>query len=63
MLHCGLTSMGNPSAGDNHPLHGELPNAPYKEVQLIAGKDNKGSYMVLKGRYRYKVAFSYNYEI
>jgi len=55
--------MGNPSAGDNHPLHGELPNAPYKEVQLIAGKDNKGSYMVLKGRYRYKVAFSYNYEI
>ena len=29
LIHCGFTAMGVPAAGDSHPLHGELPNAPY----------------------------------
>ena len=31
LLHCGATAMGNPSREDTHPLHGELPNAPYAD--------------------------------
>src|SRR5699024_11930527 len=46
---------------NNHPLHGQLANDPYKEYQFIGGEDNKGNYIELKGRYHYKVAFSYNY--
>jgi hypothetical protein len=38
LLHCGFTSMGVPAAGDTHPLHGELPNAPYKRQLHRAGR-------------------------
>ena len=61
LLHCGFTAMGVPAAGDNHPLHGELPNAPYESAWLVAGSDEQGDYLELSGHYRHTVAFSTNY--
>ena len=61
LLHCGATAMGVPSALDTHPLHGELPNAPYDEAFLTLGEDERGAFLGLGGRYRYTVAFSHNY--
>jgi len=60
-IHCGATAMGVPSKEDNHPLHGELPNAPYDKAWLVAGQDTKGAYIGLGGRYQHTVAFSHNY--
>lgn len=61
LLHCGATAMGVPGKEDTHPLHGELPNAPYQEAYLVAGEDAGGVYMALGGRYQHTVAFSHNY--
>jgi hypothetical protein len=61
LIHCGFTSMGVPTAEDSHPLHGELPNACYREACLVVGEDETGPYLALGGRYRHTVAFSYNY--
>jgi hypothetical protein len=61
LLHCGATAMGVPTAEDRHPLHGELPNAPYQTAQLLVGEDERGGYMALTGSYQYTVAFSHNY--
>lgn len=60
-LHCGATAMGNPSPADTHPVHGELPNAPYHSAELLIGEDEHGPYMGLSGRYRHAVAFTHNY--
>src|SRR5687768_11828185 len=38
-IHCGATAMGNPGPADQHPLHGELPNARYETAQLVVGAD------------------------
>jgi len=61
LLHCGATSMGVPAAVDSHPLHGELPNAPYQAAHLELGEDDEGRYLALGGSYRHTVAFSSNY--
>ena len=61
MIHCGATRMGVPSAGDNHPLHGELPNAPYQRAWLAVGEDARGAYIELSGEYEHIVAFSDHY--
>jgi hypothetical protein len=61
LLHCGATAMGSPGPDDTHPLHGELPNAPYQEAALIFDADEKGDYIGLTGTYRHTVAFNYNY--
>ncbi len=61
LLHCGATAMGAPASEDNHPLHGELHNAPYQSATLILGSDEKGEYIGLTGLYRHTVAFNYNY--
>jgi len=61
LLHCGATAMGVPSSEDNHPLHGELPNAPYQNAQIIYGSDEKGTYIGITGAYRHTIAFNYNY--
>jgi hypothetical protein len=60
-IHCGYTAMGVPSAGDTHPLHGELPNAPYTNIRLEAGADERGDYLALGGEYQHTVAFNTNY--
>ncbi|MEA3335740.1 MAG: DUF4432 family protein [Chloroflexota bacterium] len=61
LLHCGATAMGVPSAKDTHPLHGELPNAPYQSARLLIGEDERGSYLGVTGDFQYTVAFSHNY--
>lgn len=61
LIHCGFTAMGVPTGTDNHPLHGELPNAPYEDAWLTAGEDEQGLYLELSGRYQHTVAFNTNY--
>ena len=61
MLHCGATAMGNPGAGDTHPLHGELPNAIYQSAELSFGQDEQGAFVEVSGHYRHTVAFTHNY--
>lgn len=61
LLHCGATAMGVPSEGDSHPLHGELPNAPYQAAYLVVGADEEGDYLGLGGVYQHTVAFTCNY--
>ncbi len=61
LVHCGATAMGVPVAADTHPLHGELPNAPYQAAQLVIGEDERGRYLGVTGAYQYTVAFSHNY--
>jgi len=60
-LHCGATAMGVPTREDNHPLHGELPNAPYQDAYLLAGQDERGEYLALGGQYQHTIAFNCNY--
>jgi len=61
LLHCGATAMGCPGPQDTHPLHGELPNAPYQKAFLVIGEDERGAYIGLGGEYHYTVAFAHNY--
>ncbi len=61
LVHCGATAMGVPAKEDTHPLHGELPNAPYQKAHLVFGQDDKGPYLGLGGRYQHTVAFGANY--
>ncbi len=62
LLHCGITAMGVPSATDSHPLHGELPNAPYQSAYLRLSQDQHGAYLALGGTYQHTVAFAHNYQ-
>jgi hypothetical protein len=61
LLHCGFTAMGVPTEQDTHPLHGELPNAPFQNAYLVVGVDETGPYLGLGGRYQHTVAFGDNY--
>lgn len=61
LLHCGVTAMGVPGQNDTHPLHGELPNAPYQRAWLVAGEDERGSYLALSGEYEHIIAFNAHY--
>ena len=59
MIHCGLTGLGAPGPSDNHPLHGELPNAPFQHAWIEL--DPTGTRITIGGSYHYTVAFSTNY--
>lgn len=61
LQHCGITGVGGPSAQDTHPLHGELPNAPYETAYLVVGENEQGAYIGMGGQYRHTVAFAHNY--
>jgi hypothetical protein len=61
LLHCGATAMGVPTPEDSHPLHGELPNAPYQRAWLAVGEDARGAYIAMSGEYEHTVAFSHHY--
>ncbi len=61
LLHCGATAMGVPAAGDTHPLHGELPNAPYDSTFISLGTDAQGPFIGVGGEYRHTIAFAYDY--
>jgi hypothetical protein len=53
--------MGNPAREDTHPLHGELPNAPYGTAWVAAGTDGRSPYIAVGGEYRHTVAFACDY--
>lgn len=57
LMHCGALRMGCPSPQDTHPLHGELPVAPYKDVTLFYGRSEDGDYIGITGQYVYRRAF------
>ncbi len=59
--HCGATGSGAPGPDDTHPLHGELPNAPYQEAMLCTGEDDEGPFIALGGKYRHQAFFSSDY--
>ncbi|MCG6884358.1 MAG: DUF4432 family protein [Silicimonas sp.] len=59
--HCGITGLGAPGPGDGHPLHGELPNAPFQSAWLEV--DAEGQRVTVAGTYRHTVAFSTDYEV
>lgn len=59
LLHCGMASMGVPGPGDNHPLHGEIPNAPYQKAAIVLGEDARGPYVGMTGEYTHAVAFTH----
>jgi hypothetical protein len=61
LQHCGITGVGSPGPEDTHPLHGELPNAPYGSAYIVLGQDEAGTYIGLGGQYRHTVAFAHNY--
>jgi len=61
LFHCGALRMGTPSAEDTHPLHGELPNASYKEAWLLFGQDDKGPYLGVSGNFTWMKAFGDKY--
>lgn len=61
LQHCGMLGAGGPGPTDTHPLHGELPNAPFQKAWLVAGSDERGDYLGVGGEYRHTVAFSHNY--
>ncbi len=61
LQHCGVTAVGGPGPGDTHPIHGELPNAPYASAYLVTGEDEEGAYIGIGGAYQYTVAFGDNY--
>ncbi|PKO12947.1 MAG: DUF4432 domain-containing protein [Chloroflexi bacterium HGW-Chloroflexi-10] len=61
LLHCGATAMGVPGPQDQHPLHGDLPNAPYSEAWLELGQDENGAFIGLGGYYTHTLAFNYHY--
>ena len=61
MLHCGALRVGGPTQGESHPLHGELPNAPYQKAWLLYGEDEKGHFLSLCGQYEHREFFSAHY--
>lgn len=59
LIHCGLTGLGAPGPQDSHPLHGELPNAPFQTAWVEL--DQQRQSVTIGGTYRHTVAFSTNY--
>ena len=58
LLHCGANAFGSPQKEDNHPQHGELPNAAYNEAYLECDDD----YMAVGGCVEYNVSFTKRYK-
>lgn len=61
LIHCGASAMGNPGPEDQHPLHGELPNARYDDAFLRFGRDGRGAFVLVGGSCRQTRAFSHDY--
>lgn len=61
MMHCGALRMGGPGPEDDHPLHGELPCAGYRDAELLFGEDDAGPWIAVSGTYEYDKAFQAHY--
>ncbi|GHS93510.1 DUF4432 domain-containing protein [Synergistales bacterium] len=62
LAHCGARRMGTPTPEDDHPLHGELPCAPYGRAFLTFGEDSTGKFLSVGGVYSYKQGFGDFYD-
>lgn len=56
-VHCGGSAMGNPGPDDDHPLHGELPAAPYEDVTVRLHDGAHGEAVTVSGTHRERVSF------
>ena len=63
LIHCGLTAVGPASSDDDHPPHGELPNAPFDGATIEFGHETEGPFAAVHGRYVHKLAFHCDYEL
>jgi len=61
LMHCGALRMGCPGPRDTHPLHGELPCAPYRDVAVRFGAEKGKPYLCITGTYEHDVAFTAHY--
>ncbi|MBQ7793656.1 MAG: DUF4432 family protein [Clostridia bacterium] len=57
ILHCGICAFGVPQEGDTHELHGELPNAEYRDAYIECGDE----YIAVGGHIDYNKTFDRNY--
>lgn len=57
LLHCGIGSFGVPQENDNHPLHGEIPNAQYQKAYIKCGED----FIAVGGHLTYDASLKKNY--
>ena len=57
LLHCGVCAFGVPQADDNHPQHGETPNADYDEAYIELCDE----YAAVGGSLYYDVSFVKSY--
>jgi hypothetical protein len=62
LTHCGARRMGTPASEDDHPLHGELPTAPYSHAFITFGEDGRGRFLGIGGVYSYKQGFGDYYD-
>ena len=61
LYHCGALRMGTPGPEDDHPLHGELPAAPYDEAWIDFGEEKGEPYVGVSGSFTYAKAFGDKY--
>ncbi len=57
LYHCGICAFGVPQSDDNHPQHGEIPNADYDEAYIELCDD----YVAVGGSLYYDVSFIKSY--
>lgn len=57
ILHCGLGAFGVPQEDDNHPLHGELPNAQYNKAYIECNEE----YIAVGGSFYMNESLNRNY--
>jgi hypothetical protein len=60
-VHCGLTAMGSPGAGDTHPLHGEFPFASMDEAWIEIDEMSADTLIRIGGSYEYFHIFRAHY--
>jgi Domain of unknown function (DUF4432) len=60
-VHCGLTAIGAPAAGDTHPLHGEFPMAPMDQAWLDLDESPQGALLRIGACYEYFHVFRAHY--
>lgn len=59
--HAGLLRNGVPGAGDNHPLHGEMPCAEPQAAGIACGIDARGPWIAATGVFEYAMGFGAHY--